>query len=144
MSMRKIIMLFASILLVCSCGGNSSGNKSTRNKTNYFDRAISSYSTGADGIDDKVVLNRGTKEYQVYQKAVVYNRDWELIDKGHYEESFDNDDVVTCELDNAKVKRDDNEKLGTIFRVKIFLSSRNAQFISIAGTSHAQDITSSD
>lgn len=137
--MKKIIFALLSVVLVYSCAGGAGKKKG--NALNYFDRNVSEYSTGADGIDQKVVFNRGTKEYQVFTKATMFDGDWELEDNGHYEESFDNDNIVTCELDNAKLKREDNERLGTIFRVKIFLKSRTASFISIAGESGASDIT---
>lgn len=128
-----------SVVLVYSCAGGT--GKKTGNAPNYFDRIVSEYSTEAGGIDQKVVLNRTTKEYQVFTKATMFDGDWELEDSGHYEESFDNDNTVTCELDNAKLKRNDEERLGTIFRVKIFLKSRTASLISIAGDSRANDIT---
>ncbi|MBR4479310.1 MAG: hypothetical protein IKO88_04830 [Bacteroidales bacterium] len=133
--MKRAIFAILSIVLVCSCGGTS--NKSVT-KHNYLNRTVSAYSTEESGIDQKIVLNRETKEYQMYLRAVIYDGDWELSDKGHYQESIDNN-TVTCELDNAMVKGE--EKLGTVFRVKIYLDSRTAEFISIAGISDARDIT---
>lgn len=112
------------------------------NVPGYYDRNVSEYATGEDGIDQKVVLKRGTKEYQIFTKAVMIGGDWELEDEGHYDEHSD-DGIVTCELDNALLKREDNEKLGTINKVIINLSSRSATLVSIAGKSYARDITQS-
>ena len=66
--------------------------------------------------------------------------DWELEDEGHYKESCNNN-IITCELDNAKILREENERLGTIFRVKINQSTRTATLISRVGETYAKDIT---
>lgn len=129
--MRKLLFALLCVLLFVSCA---------EKQTNYLGREVSVYSTGADGIDEKVVLHRSTKEYEVYNRAVVLNYDWQLVDKGRYKESIDGDEV-TCELNNDYVKRNDDEKLGTIFRVKILLSTREAVFSSISGKTYASDIT---
>lgn len=134
--MKKILLLFASALLLLSCGG--SGNKGKSNQ-NYFDRDISTYSTGADGIDEKIVFHRNTKEYEYYMRAAIYDSsEWSLEDKGHYTESYDNGNIVTLRLDNAKIKG--NEKLGTISTVKIDLAARTAELISITGRHLAKEM----
>lgn len=131
--MKRVVFLIASVLLLFSCVG--SGNKSEGSKggnKNYLDREVSVYSTGASAIDEKMVFHRSTKEYEYYTKAVIYpSSEWVLEDKGHYTESFDNDNIVTCKLDNAKVKGD--ERLGTIHTVIIDLAAKTAELISIAG-----------
>ena len=71
-----------SVLLICSCGGNNSGNRSSKNNANYFDRNMSVYATGASGVDERIVFHRDSKEYQYYMRAAVYNSsDWTLEDK---------------------------------------------------------------
>lgn len=129
--MRKLLFALLSVLLFVSC--------EEKQKT-YLDREDSVYSTGADGIDQKVVLHRLTQQYEVYERLVIYDYDWQLVDKGRYKESVEGD-IVTCELDNDYVKRNDDEKLGTIFRVKITLSTQEAVFSSISGKTYAFDIT---
>lgn len=138
--MKRIILALLSALVICSCAetGKKSG-KTNEKVLNYFDRIVSEYATGADGFDQKVVFNRETKHYQVFMRATMYDGSWTLEDEGQYTESI-NGDIVTCELDNAKLKRDDNEKRGSIFRVKINTGSRSASFISIAGESYAKEI----
>lgn len=156
-----IILMALFSLLLYSCGQHSGGaspiargdpdsrqrtdasnQKVTQVAQNYLDRSISEYSTGADAIDQKIVLHRDTKSYELYSRYVLYNGDWELEDKGHYEETIDRENnSVTCELDNAKVKSEDDERLGTIFRVKIFLGERKAQFVSLVRGHMAKDTT---
>ena len=154
-----ILVAFFSLILY-SCGQHSGGaspltrasdsrqrtdaskQKVTQVAQNYLDRSVSEYSTGADAIDQKIVLHRDTKSYELYSRDVLYNGEWELEDKGHYEETIDRENnSVTCELDNAKVKSDEDERLGTIFRVKIFLGERKAQFVSLVGGHLAKDTT---
>lgn len=138
--MKKNILALLGVILICSCGGNS-GNRSSSKNANYFDRDVSIYATGASGVDEKIVFHRDTKEYQYYMRAAVYNSsEWTLEDKGLYKESFDeNSKTVTCSLDNSKVKG--NERLGTVHTVKINLETRTAQFISIANTTSAKEVS---
>lgn len=134
--MKRLIIIISSIILVCSCGG--SGSKSG-NKQNYLEREVSTYSTGASGIDEKIVFHRSTKQYEYYTRAALYDSsNWELEDSGHYTESIGDDNIVTCKLDNARIKGE--EKLGTIRTVKIDLESRTARFISIVGDSIAKEL----
>lgn len=134
--MKKGLLIVTGLFLLFSCSG--SGNKGKSNQ-NYFDRDVSTYSTGADGIDEKIVFHRSTKEYEYYLRAAIYNSsDWSLEDKGHYTESYDNDNIVTLRLDNAKIKG--MEKLGTISTVKIDLAARTAELISITGRHKAKEM----
>ncbi len=139
--MKNKIIAFLSVFLICSCGGNSGSGASSSNKANYLERNISTYVTGADGIDEKIVFHRDTKEYQYFTRAAIYDSSkWTLEDAGHYIESTsENGKIVTCSLDNSRVKG--NEKLGTVHTVKINLEARTAQFISIANNTSAKEVS---
>lgn len=139
--MKKFLLFFLSTFIIWSCGGNTSGSKASKNNANYLDRDVSTYATGASGIDQKIVLHRDTKEYQYYVRAAYYDSsEWHLDDEGHYTESYDEaNKIVTCSLDNAKVKG--NESLGTVHTVKINLEARTAELLFIAGRHIAKEVS---
>lgn len=84
-------LVIISIILSLILGGLSlfEGCKSqskSKNKT-YLDRDVSTYVQNASGIAQKIVLNRSTKTYKVYDKFVAAGSyDWSLSAEGYYSE----------------------------------------------------------